>query len=74
MFGSLTGLIAFPPVLAAAVGGPASFLVIGIISQYAPLTSRRAMEVVRDLRQPGGEATYDREMRTQRRKRATAAL
>jgi cation/acetate symporter len=74
MFGSLTGMFILPPVLAAAIGGPASFLVIGVISAYAPLTSRRAMEVVRDLRQPGGEATYDREMRTQRRKRATAAL
>jgi cation/acetate symporter len=74
MFGSFTGMIGLPPVLAAAVGGPASFLVIVVISEYAPLGSRRAMEVVRDLRQPGGEATYDREMRTQRRKRTTTAL
>lgn len=73
MFGSITGMIALPPLLAAAVGGPLSFLVIAIVSQAAPLTSRRALEVVRDLRSPGGEATYDLEMRTQRRKRALAA-
>ena len=73
MFGAATGMIALPPVLAAAIGGPLSFLVIAIISRTAPLASRRAMEVVRDLRSPGGEATYDLEMRTQRRKRAQAA-
>jgi cation/acetate symporter len=72
MFGAITGMIGLPPVLAAAIGGPANFLVLVLISQAAPLTSRRAMEVVRDLRSPGGEATYDREMRLLRRKRATA--
>jgi cation/acetate symporter len=73
MFGSILGIISLPPVLAAAIGGPANFLVLTLISQAAPLTSRRAMEVVRDLRSPGGEATYDREMRLHRRKRANAA-
>jgi cation/acetate symporter len=71
MFGAVTGMIGLPPVLAAAIGGPANFLVLVLISQAAPLSSRRSMEVVRDLRSPGGEATYDREMRLLRRKRAT---
>ncbi len=72
MFGTATGMIGLPPVLAATLGGPLSFLVIVVVSQAAPLKSRRAMEVVQDLRLPGGEATYDVEMRTQRRKRASA--
>jgi predicted MFS family arabinose efflux permease len=74
MFGTLTGMIGLAPVMAAAIGGPANFLVLVLISEAAPLKTRRALEVVRDLRLPGGEATYDREMRLQRRKRATTAL
>ena len=34
----------------------------------------QTMELVRDLRVPGGEAIYDREMRLLRRKRATPGL
>ncbi len=74
MFGSFLGWLTLPPVLAAAIGGPANFLVLVLVSEIAPLKSRRGLEIVRDLRLPGGEATYDREMRMQRRKRATAAL
>ena len=74
IFASVTGLITLSPLLAAAIGGPASFFVVIVLSQLAPLTTRRAQEVVRDLRVPGGEATYDREMRLLKRKRATSAL
>ncbi len=71
---SLTGVIGGAPLLAAAIGGPANVLVIVLLSQAAPLTSRRSLEVVRDIRVPGGEAIYDREMRLLRRKRATPGL
>ena len=74
IFASVTGMIALPPLLAAAVGGPANFLVMALLSQAAPLKARHALEVVRDLRLPGGEAIYDREMRLLRRKRATSPI
>ena len=69
-FGHVMGMIDLPPVLAAAIGGPVNFAVIALLSEASPLVSRRALEMVRDLRLPGGEAIYDREMRLLRRKRA----
>ena len=74
MFASLTGIIAMPLLLAASLGGPANILVLVMLSQAAPIASRRALEVVRDVRIPGGEAIYDREMRILRRKRAAPGL
>ena len=70
LFGHVMGMIDLPPVLAAAIGGPANFAVMALLSEASPLVSRRALEMVRDLRLPGGEAIYDREMRLLRRKRA----
>ena len=70
MFASFTGMIGLSPVLAAAIGGPANLAVMALLSEASPLVSRRALEMVRDLRLPGGEAIYDREMRLLRRKRA----
>ena len=72
MFAASTGVINMSPVLAAVFGGPANFLVMVALSQASPMTARRALEVVRDIRIPGGEAIYDREMRLLRRKRASA--
>ena len=72
MFGAATGIIALPPLLAAVLGGPANMIVMVLLSEASPLVSRRSLEVVRDIRIPGGEAIYDREMRLLRRKRATA--
>lgn len=74
MLASVSGLISLPLLLAAAFGGPANFAVMALLSQAAPNTSRRALEVVRDLRLPGGEAIYDRDMRILRRKRATSQI
>lgn len=74
MAGGLSGLIPMAPVMAATLGGPLNFAVLVIISEASPLRSRHAMEVVRDIRLPGGEATYDRDMRLLRRKRITSAL
>lgn len=74
MFVAATGLAGSAPLMAAALGGPANLLVMVLLSQAAPLTSRRSLEVVNDLRVPGGEAIYDREVRLLRRKRATSPL
>ena len=71
MFGSATGMLSGAPLLAAAIGGPANMIVMAVLSQASPLVTRRALEMVRDLRLPGGEAIYDREMRMLRRKRAS---
>ena len=72
MFTSATGLVSLAPLLAASIGGPANILVMVLLSQASPLVSRRSLEIVRDVRVPGGETIYDREMRLLRRKRATA--
>jgi cation/acetate symporter len=73
-FGGLSGLFPMPAVWASAIGGPLNFAILAIISEASPLRSRRALDVVGDMRLPGGEATYDREMRLLRRKRTTAAV
>jgi cation/acetate symporter len=70
MFGSATGAISMSPLVAAAIGGPINMAVMAFLSQASSSTTRRALEVVRDIRLPGGEATYDREQRLNRRKRS----
>ena len=74
MLASLSGMIALSPLLAASIGGPANVIVMVLLSRAAASSSRRALEVVRDVRIPSGEAIYDREMRILRRKRATSGL
>ena len=66
---SALGINPLPMVLAAAVGGPLSFVVAALVSQITPAPSRRMLELVRDMRVPGGEAIYDREMRLAKRAR-----
>lgn len=63
------GASPLPMVLSAAIGGPLSFLVAGLVSRVTPAPSRRMMELVRDMRVPGGEAIYDRETRLLKRGR-----
>ncbi len=64
---SALGLSSLPMILSAAIGGPLSFLVAGLMSRITPQPSRRMLEFVRDMRVPGGEAIYDREMRLLKR-------
>ena len=62
MAGEITS-IGLPSALAAVVGAPLSFATILVVSILTPAPPRRVLELVRDLRIPGGETLYDREVR-----------
>lgn len=72
MASSAFGSSPLPMLLSAAIGGPLSFLVAALVSRVTPAPSRTMMELVRDMRVPGGETIYDREMRLIRRGRTAA--
>lgn len=55
--------------LAAMFGIPASTLALIAVSLLTPAPNRHVLELVRDIRIPGGEIIYDREMRLARLKR-----
>jgi cation/acetate symporter len=57
--------------LAAAFGIPAATLAVLLTSVVTPRPSRHVLEFVRDIRVPGGEIIYDREMRIARLKHRT---
>ncbi len=74
---ALTGLIAgafdltrFPEELSAVLGIPAGFAAAVGVSLLTPAPGRHVLEMVRDLRVPGGETLHDRDLRLQRQKRA----
>ena len=68
-----TGATTWPSALAGAIGLPAAFAVAIAVSLATPVPSRSVLDTVDDLRVPGGETLYDREMRLLRLKsRATA--
>jgi cation/acetate symporter len=70
---SETGATTWPSALAGAIGLPAAFAIAIAVSLATPKPSRGMLDIVRDLRVPGGETLYDREMRLLRLKsRATA--
>jgi len=71
IFLSEVGALSVPSPIAGVLGLPISLgLALGV-SIMRPGTSRHALEVVRDIRVPGGEIIYDREMqRLQLRKHA----
>ncbi len=54
--------------LAAIAGVPAGFAALVIVSKLTLPPSRHSLELVRDVRVPGGEILYDREMRILRQK------
>lgn len=60
---------AVPSALAAMIGVPASMAAVFAVSFATPAPSRHVLEMVRDIRIPGGEILYDRELRTQRLKK-----
>lgn len=70
---SETGAIGWPSALAGAVGLPLSLLATVAVSLATPLPARHVLDLVRDLRVPGGETLYDRETRLQRLKNRAAA-
>lgn len=62
IFASEAQLIGLPSVIAGILGLPAATAVTLAVSSFFPETSRHILEVVRDIRVPGGQIIYDREM------------
>jgi cation/acetate symporter len=71
---SETGAITLPSVLAAAVGLPLAFAATIGVSLMTPAPGKHVLDMLRDVRVPGGETLYDREMRLQRLKNRTPGL
>ncbi len=63
------GLTGTDGALAAAIGLPAGLVAALFVAYATPAPSRGLLELIRDIRVPGGEILYDREMRHQRRKK-----
>ncbi|MFA5955508.1 cation acetate symporter [Hyphomicrobium sp.] len=65
------GMLSTPSPIAGILGLPVSFVLALATSLMRPDASRHGLEIVRDIRVPGGEIIYDREMqRLQLRKHA----
>ena len=64
------GFAAFPGVLSTALGVPASILAAIGVSLATPVPKRHVLELVRDLRIPGGETIFDRELRLRVQRKA----
>jgi len=60
--------IGLPGLLAPILALPAALIAAGIASYLTPTPGRHILEMVRDLRIPGGETIYDREMRQARQR------
>ncbi len=58
-----TGLSGVDSALAGAIGLPAGFIAAIAVARTTPGPSRHVLELVRDIRVPGGAILYDREMR-----------
>jgi cation/acetate symporter len=58
-----TGAIGMPSALAGAIGLPLALCAGFIASKLTPAPGRNALDLVSDMRVPGGETLYDREMR-----------
>ena len=58
--------LGMPGPLAAVFGAPAGFVAAIIATRMSPSPGRHVLQLVRDLRLPGGETVYDREARLQR--------
>lgn len=71
---SSSGQITMAVTMAAAVGGPTSFLVAAAVTRATSKPNRHILEIVRDMRVPGGETVYDRILRLERRNKSPTAL
>ena len=71
IFAAEAGVISLPSAIAGIVGLPVSTAVAMTVATFFPETSRHDLEVVRDIRVPGGEIIYDREMRRLQIKKQT---
>jgi cation/acetate symporter len=63
-----TGAIGLPSVLAGAVALPVALAATAVAALTTPAPGRSAIDVVREVRVPGGETVYDRELRLLRLK------
>lgn len=63
------GLIGLDSALAAALGIPASVIAIVVVTSVTPGPTKQVLDVVREIRVPGGEILDDREARLQRRQK-----
>ena len=57
--------------LAGAVGLPLALAAGLVVSRMTPAPGRNALDIVREMRVPGGETLYDRELRLLRLKNRT---
>jgi cation/acetate symporter len=62
IFASEAGMFAVPSVIAGSFGMPIAALAAIALSALRPEASRHDLETVRDIRVPGGQIIYDREM------------
>ncbi len=60
--------IGLPAAMAPTVAVPISLLVTMLVSRATPTPQRQMLEMVRDLRVPGGETIYDRQARQSRQR------
>ncbi len=65
---SETGAISMSSMIAAALAGPCAFLATVTTTLLTPVPGRTMLDVVREIRVPGGETVYDREARLLRLK------
>ena len=63
-----TGAVALPSALAGVIGLPCAMLVTVACSIISPAVARNVLEQLREMRVPGGETVYDRELRLLRLK------
>jgi cation/acetate symporter len=74
MFAGFFNLIPLDAALAGMFGIPASIIAAIAASLATPYPGRHVLELVRDIRVPGGEILYDREMRLLRLKKRQRLL
>jgi cation/acetate symporter len=70
---SETGAIGLPSALAGAIGLPLAFAAALAAMRVTPAPGRNALDIVSEVRVPGGETLYDRELRLLRLKNRTLA-
>lgn len=71
IFASEAGVFGLPSLIAGSVGLPIAAIVAMSVSALRPEASRHSLEVVRDIRVPGGQIIYDREMQRLQLKKHT---
>jgi cation/acetate symporter len=68
-----SGVVALDGALAGLIGIPCATVSAIAVTALTPAPGKHALELVRDIRVPGGEILHDREMRLQRQKRIQRA-